>query len=112
MYSQFVGVATNSTHVLHEVLVGAVSKLLVSYYILKEPEKIWKKFVSASNQNGLLGVLLQSEWFLLQWHSSWVVHLAEQFLFIVLEFQEYYKEKCTSHTVTPGEQFVFIVLEF
>ena len=75
-------------------------------------KKFGKKFVSASNQNGLLGVLRQSEWFLLQWHNSWVVHLAEQFLFIVLEFQEYYKEKCTSHTMAPGEQLVFIVLEF
>ena len=36
----------------------------------------------------------------------------EQLLFIVLEFQEYYKEKCTSHTMTPGEHFLFIVLEF
>ena len=45
-------------------------------------------------------------------HSSWVVHPAEQFLFIVLEFQEYYKEKCRSHTATPAEQFVYIVLEF
>ena len=68
--------------------------------------------VSASNQNGSLGGLLQSEWFLLQLHSSWVVHPPEQFLFIVLEFHEYYKEKCMSHTTTPGEQFVFIVLEF
>ena len=59
-----------------------------------------------------LGGLLQSEWFLLQWHSSWVVHLAEQFLFIVLEFQEHYKEKCMSHAATPGVQFVFIVLKF
>ena len=37
------------------------------------------------------------------------LHLAEQFLSIVLEFQEYYKEKCMSHTAI---QFVFIVLEF
>ena len=58
-----------------------------------------------------IGDLLQSEWDLLQLHSSQVVHLAEQFLFIVPEFLEYYKEKCMSHTVTPGEQFVFIVLE-
>ena len=78
---------------------------------IKGAEKFGKKFVCASNQNGLLGGLLQSEWFLLQLCSSWVVHRAEQFLFIVLEFQEYYKEKCTSHTATPGEQFVFIVLE-
>ena len=56
--------------------------------------------------------LLQSEWFLLQWPSSWVVHTAEQFLFIVLEFQEYYKENCTCHTATPGVQFVYIVVEF
>ena len=68
-------------------------------------------FVSASNEMQTLGGLLQSEWFLLQYHSSWVVHLAEQFLFIVLEFQEYYKEKCRSHTVTPGEQFVFMALK-
>ena len=40
------------------------------------------------------------------------LHPAEQFVFIVLEFQEYHKEKCMSHTMTPGEQFVFIVLEF
>ena len=56
--------------------------------------------------------LLQSEWFLLQLRFSWVVHAVEQFLFIVFEFQEYYKEKCRTHTATPGEQFVFIVLEF
>ena len=62
---------------------------------------LWKKIVSASNERQSLGGLLQSEWFLLQWHSSWVVHPAEQFLFIVLEFQEYYKEKCRSHTATP-----------
>ena len=71
-----------------------------------------EKFVSASNERQSFGGLLQSEWFLLQLHSSWVVHLAEQFLFIVLEFQEHYKEKCRSHNMTPGEQFVFIVLEF
>ena len=56
----------------------------------------------------------QSEWFL--WGSlpsSGVtfLHLAEQFVFIVLEFQEYYKEKCMSHKTTPGEQFI-IVLKF
>ena len=60
-----------------------------------------KKVVSASDERQSLGGLPQSEWFLLQWHSSWVVHLAEQFLLIVLEFQEYYKEKCRSHTATP-----------
>ena len=52
------------------------------------------------------------ELFVLQLNSSWVVHLVEQFLFILLEFQEYYKEKCMSHTTTPGEQFVFIVQQY
>ena len=42
----------------------------------------------ASNQNGLLEGLLKSEWFLLQLCFSWVVHPVEQFLFIVLGFQE------------------------
>ena len=80
--------------------------------LLYTPMKGAQKIVSACNERQSLGGLLQSEWFLLQLDSSWVVHLAEQFLFIVLEFQEYYKEKCRSHTVTPGRQFVFIVLEF
>ena len=30
------------------------------------------------------------------------LHLAEQFVFIVLAFHEYYKEKCMSHSATQG----------
>ena len=44
--------------------------------------------------------LPQSEWFLLGLHSSWVVPPWEQFVCIVLECREYYKEKCMWHTAT------------
>ena len=44
----------------------------------------------SSNQNG----------------SSWVVPPGEQFVCIVLEFTEYYKEKCTWH-FQPTESTIF-----
>ena len=57
-------------------------------------------FVPPTRMNGSFWGLLQSEWLLIPTSGK-------QFVFIVLEFQEYNKEKCTSHTMTPGEQFVF-----
>ena len=51
-------------------------------------------FVCASNQSGSCWALPQSEWFLQWLCSSWVVPLGEQFVCIVLEFTEYYKENC------------------
>ena len=52
MFSQFIGVATNSTHVTHEVLARVVSEGLVLKE-LKNLEKFVKKFVSASNKRHL-----------------------------------------------------------
>ena len=80
----------------------------ISYYhtILLYPTILL--YIKGAEKNCLC---LQSEWLILESPPIRMVppalaflHLAEQFVFIVLGFQEYYKEKCMSHTATPGEQ--------
>ena len=72
----------------------------ISYNILEELKNVARLFVCASNKNGSLWGLPQSEWFLMGLCSARVVPLGEQFVCIELEFTEYHREKCTWHTTT------------
>ena len=127
MYFQFIGVATNSTHVLpihrsghkqytchHEVLAGAMSEGLV----LKEPKNLFgiKKFVSASNERHSsrdTGTILEytdvtgpnqsgSSWDRPPWTHN-IVSIHHWGSIVILSpwhsrYPEYYNKTCTSLT--------------
>ena len=59
MFFQFIGVATNSTHITHEVLAGVVSEGLVPY--IKGEKKFVKKVVTKLFVPSMRGICLGTQ---------------------------------------------------